>query len=108
MQQRNNVQTLSCCDDDQAWAASRNRTNGRKKSLTLGSIDNQRPRDLLMYKQTDLLKNIELENSKEARMKMVNRMKDLRKMGTSISIGGTFSSSIAYSLANSHHSWYIP
>lgn len=40
MQQRNNVQTLSCCDDDMAWAANRNKTNGKKKTLALASIDN--------------------------------------------------------------------
>lgn len=54
---------------------------GKRKSLALASIDNYKPRDNLLYTQTDQLKNIELENTREIRIKQINRMKNLRKMG---------------------------
>jgi len=54
-----------------------------------------RPRDLLLYKQTDALENILLDNTRDERQKEVDRMKTLRLMnaGTrgSRSNGGTFS-----------------
>ena len=38
-----------------------------------------KPRDLNMYSQTDQLHNVLMDNSKEERMKFINRNKNLRK-----------------------------
>ena len=72
---------LSVCDDVKVVQASSTKVNGRKQSVALASISSK-PRDLLMYHQTDLLKNIQMENSRAQRVKELNRMKDLRKAST--------------------------
>ena len=65
-QQKSNF-TISSCDEDSKLAAQMSKINARKRSVALASIDHSKPRDLLLYRQTDMLKNIELENSKEKR-----------------------------------------
>jgi hypothetical protein len=72
---------LSVCDDVKVAQASTTKVNGRKQSVALASIASK-PRDLLMYHQTDLLKNIQMENSRAQRVRELNRMKDLRKAST--------------------------
>lgn len=79
--QRNSNLTISSCDEDNMMAAQMGKINARKRSVALASIDHSRPRDLLLYRQTDMLKNIELENSKEQRAMQLERMKELRMRG---------------------------
>ena len=69
------------CDDVKVVQASSTKVNGRKQSVALASIESK-PRDLLLYQQTDLLKNIQMENSRAQRVRELNRMKDLRKAST--------------------------
>ena len=84
-----NVLSLSSVDATKSINAN---DKTRKKSLTLASIDSYRPRDMLLYNQTESLKNIEMENTKELRQKQINRMKNLRKMGPFVS--SLFSSTV--------------
>lgn len=47
--------------------------NGKKRNIHLAKMHSYMPRDDYMYKQTDLLQNISLENTKEARLDEQNR-----------------------------------
>jgi len=45
----------------------------------MASLENCLPRDLSMYKQTELFTNIHLENTREQRERELDRMRRLRK-----------------------------
>ena len=65
-------------DQDKAY-------NYKKNSLRKScapQIDKQKARDLMLYKQTEQMNNILLENTREQRMKEQKRMTALRAMGT--------------------------
>ena len=95
---RHEIMDLSVCNDKLAEEAKLFKTNAAK-NLKMG-MDLRRTlsRDLRMYRQTEFLKNIELENSREARVKELDRMKRLRRMGNSYSSYSTTLQSILDSI----------
>ena len=77
------IQTLSVCDDMQVISASLSKVNDKKKSIASCNMRVNLPRDLKMYQETERLRNISMENSRDQRAKDLDRMKRLRKMGNS-------------------------
>ena len=72
------VPDICTIDQDKAYDYKK---NSLRKSVA-PAIDKQKARDLLLYKQTEQMNNILLENTREQRMKEQKRMKALRAMGT--------------------------
>ena len=57
----------STIDDKKVFFAKRDLANGKKKNIQLAVMQTQLPRDELLYRQTDSLANIGLENTKDQR-----------------------------------------
>ena len=73
------------CNVEKANEAMLYKVNGKKTSMIASNMENNLPRDLQMYKQTDFLQNVFLENTRHEREMELDRMKRLRRMGNNYS-----------------------
>jgi hypothetical protein len=62
---KRDIQEITVCDDQRVMNASLSKVNGRRDVIKGQKMNSVQPRDLLMYRTTERLRNIELENSRE-------------------------------------------